>query len=324
MGLCRARPDTLNAMNERVHAPVLLQEVVELFSPVAGETLVDLTVGLGGHAGEIATKLGQDGRVVAMDRDAGNLARSQQRLQERWGGEIISIHASFAEIGVRLETLGVQADMVLADLGFSSNQMDDPDRGFSMKADGPLDMRLDVSDGTTAADLVATLSETELADMIFHLGEEPLSRRIARKVVQSRSLEPIRTTAHLARIVCEAYGPRARASRMHPATRTFMALRIAVNDELNALASLMDQVERAAESAGGWLRPGARVAVISFHSLEDRMVKQAFARMAERGLATRLTRKPIIASAEEIAANPRARSAKLRGIRIVRTSDSKS
>jgi 16S rRNA (cytosine1402-N4)-methyltransferase len=196
--------------------------------------------------------------------------------------------------------------------------MDDPERGMSFRADGPLDMRFDPAASTTAADLLATLTERELADLIFEYGEEPLARKIARKLAQSRERMPIQTTAELARLVLEAYGTRARSSRMHPATRTFMALRIAVNDELGSLRTLLDAIESGANAAGGggWLNVGARVGIISFHSLEDRMVKRAFAGLAKRGLVTALTRKPVTAGAQEVQANARSRSAKLRAVRI--------
>jgi 16S rRNA (cytosine1402-N4)-methyltransferase len=182
-------------------------------------------------------------------------------------------------------------------------------------------MRLDPEGPVSAADLVRTLPEAELADLIFTLGEEPLARKIARKLAQIRDREPIETTARLARLVLEAYGPRGRSSRMHPATRTFMALRIAVNEELDALRTLLDAIGAGAGSAGGsrseeWLDAGGRVAMISFHSLEDRLVKRAFASLAREGRATRLTTRPIVASDAEIAQNPRARSAKLRAIRL--------
>ena len=188
-------------------------------------------------------------------------------------------------------------------------------RGFSFQADGPLDMRYDPDGPVTAADLLRSCTEAELADLIRRYGEEPLAPKIARKLVQTRKDQPIQTTAQLVQVVQEAYGSRrARKSRLHPATRTFMALRIAVNDELAALEALMDQVIDGAAKVGegGWLNSGARVAVISFHSLEDRIVKRAFVRLAEGGLGTRLTKRPITAGADEVAANPRARSAKLR------------
>jgi 16S rRNA (cytosine1402-N4)-methyltransferase len=309
-------------MDEQAHIPVLMDEVMRFLSPQPGEVAVDCTTGLGGHSTALAKAVGQDGTVVGFDLDAGNLASAAPRTASRGaagaGARFIPIHGSFVEASHQLNRLGLRADMVLADLGFSSNQMDDPKRGFSFGEDGPLDMRLDRSGGVTAADLVNESSEVELAEMIFRLGEDPYSRKIARKLVQSRLNQPIRTTAELARLVTEAYGPRAHSSRMHPATRTFMALRIAVNDELGALRGLLEQVSRGAEQAGlgGWLNAGARVAIISFHSLEDRLVKQVFADLASRGLATVLTRKPVGPSELEVRNNPRSRSAKLRVARI--------
>ena len=254
---------------------------------------------------------------MGFDLDAGNLERATTQAGGA-GARFIPLHGSFVQAPHQLTKLGLRADVVLADLGFSSNQMDDPSRGFSFGEDGPLDMRLDRSGGLSAADLVNQSDEAELANIIYRLGEDPYARKIARKLVQSRQVEPIRTTAELARLVTEAYGPRAHSSRMHPATRTFMALRIAVNDELGALRGLLEQVTRGAEQAGsgGWLNSGARVAIISFHSLEDRLVKQSFAELAKRDLATALTRKPVGPSEMEVRSNPRSRSAKLRVVRI--------
>jgi len=311
-------------MDEPAHIPVLMDEVMQLLAPQPGEVAVDCTTGLGGHSAALAAAVGKDGVVVGFDLDAGNLKRATPRAAGGGGGDgrsgakFIPIHGSFVEAPHQLARLRVRADVVLADLGFSSNQMDDPSRGFSFNEDGPLDMRLDRSGGVTAADLVNQTDEAELAQIIFRLGEEPYARKIARKLGQNRANQPIRTTAELARLVTEAYGPRAHSSRMHPATRTFMALRIAVNDELGALRGLLEQVSRGAEQAGsgGWLNSGARVAIISFHSLEDRLVKQAFAELATRDLATVLTRKPVGPSELEVRSNPRSRSAKLRVARI--------
>jgi 16S rRNA (cytosine1402-N4)-methyltransferase len=306
-------------MAQSSHIPVLLAETLHLLAPQPGEIAVDCTAGLGGHSAELARALQPGGKVIGVDLDPANLARATQRLQSA-GGQFTPIHANFASAPEALRRRGLRADMVLADLGFSSSQMDDPSRGFSFSADGPLDMRFDQTAPMTAADLLATLSERELADIIYEYGEEPLARKIAGKLAQFRRQEPIRSTAQLARLVTEAYGRRARSSRMHPATRTFMALRIAVNDELGALRSLLDSIIQGAEQVerGGWLNPGARVALISFHSLEDRLVKHAFADLQERGLARRLNprKKPITASQDEIQRNPRSRCAKLRAVRI--------
>lgn len=298
------------------HIPVLMEQTLNLLAPQPGEVVVDCTIGRGGHSLALSRAVQPGGTVIGFDLDQGNLDFAQQRIAEA-GGELRAIHDSFVRIGHHLGQSSLRADVVLADLGFSSNQMDDPARGFSFQADGPLDMRLDPAGPTTAADLLTAMSERELADAIYHFGEEPLARKIARKVVETRQREPIRTTAELARLVAEAYGHRARSSRMHPATRTFMALRIAVNDELAALTSLLEQIAAAAQRPGdSWLAEKARVAIISFHSLEDRMVKQAFADLERRGLGRRLTRRPVTAAEQEARANPRARSAKLRVVQL--------
>jgi len=304
-------------INPHGHKPVLLAQVLELLQPGPGETVADLTVGRAGHSEELGRDLGPDGRLVVFDLDDGNINDARDRLDAL----PCPVHAyaeSFVHAPRRLVELGLPADVVLADLGFSSTQMDDPARGLSFMAEGPLDMRLDRRAPTTAADLLATLPEADLADLIFQYGEEPLSRKIARKLAQTQRHDPILTTTRLAELVVEAYGARARQSRMHPATRTFMALRIAVNGELDALNGLLEAVARAATGSGtdAWLARGARVGIISFHSLEDRLVKRAFAELARRGAATVLTKKPVTADDSEIAANPRARSAKLRVVRI--------
>lgn len=304
-------------MTHASHIPVLPDETMAILKPKAGEVAVDLTVGLGGHASLLANRVGPTGTVVGFDLDQSNLERATERLRSD-GVQFIPIHARFTDAPAHLGSLGLRADVVLADLGFSSNQMDDPARGFSFTADGPLDMRLDRSQAVSAADLLAAMDESGLADLIYRYGEDPFARRVARKLAQIRDREPIRTTARLAEAVVEAYGQRARSSRMHPATRTFMALRIAVNDELGSLQTLLDHVRRGAEEAGGrgWLREGARVGVISFHSLEDRLVKHAFADMNKHSLCDRLTRKPVVAGDVETRTNPRSRSAKFRAIWI--------
>lgn len=307
---------------------------MELLDPRPGETVIDCTAGRGGHAVECARRVGPGGRVVLFDVDAENLSYAARRLAEEAGCTPSVVHSSFAAVAERLCGQGgemvVKADVVLADLGFSSTQMDDPGRGFSFMADGPLDMRLDPTSGVTAAELLRSLPESELAELLYRVGEEPLARRIARKVVELRGREPIESTAQLARLVREAYGPRAHRSRLHPATRTFMALRIAVNDELGALQGLLHAIRSGAESAvrgtgddrsatgrsPSWLQPGARIGIISFHSLEDRLVKHSFAELARAGLVEILTRKPVVSSDDESAENPRARSAKLRVLRV--------
>ncbi|MEY3022923.1 MAG: hypothetical protein RIS86_2121 [Planctomycetota bacterium] len=302
------------------HVPVLLEAVLETLAPRSGETFVDLTAGRGGHAEAVARRLGPGGRVVLFDLDPGNLAFSAQRVGAVEGCEVAQVHASFASVDRELSRLESRADLVLADLGFASTQVDDAARGLSFMHDGPLDMRLDPTAGMTAAEFVASASERELADTIQRFGEEPLARRIAAKIAATRAKQPITTTAQLAELVRDAYGSRARTSRMHPATKTFQALRIAVNDELGALGALLDSIRDAANRTvgdrPGWLKPGARVAIIGFHSLEDRMVKQCFADMVRNGLATATTAGAVVSSEAESAENPRARSAKLRVVTV--------
>ncbi len=292
------------------HVPVLPGEVLGLIAPKPGGTVVDGTVGRGGHASLLIPRLGPGGRYVAMDVDPGNAAFARSRLEPiaaDAGVGLTVVHRSFADVPTVLEELGLPGvDGLLADLGFASNQMDDAARGFAFSEDGPLDMRLDPTAGETAADLVNELPERDLADLIYQFGEERLSRRIARKIAEVRVREPIQTTSGLAELIRRAYGPQGHKQRIHPATRTFMALRIAVNDELGALDRLLAAMPDV-------LRPGGRAAIISFHSLEDRRVKQRFAELERAGSGRRLTRKPLTPGEEEMQANPRSRSAKLRG-----------
>ncbi len=304
-------------MDEHGHQPVIAKEVMELLGPRPGEVAVDCTVGRGGHTMLLADAVGAAGHVVGFDLDAESLEYAGERI-EAAGAQLTPINESFLSLPRQMEELGLRADIILADLGFNSVQMDDPSRGFSFRTDGPLDMRYDLSHGATAADLLASMTERELANVIWEYGEEPLSRKIARKLVQMRENKPIQTTTELAELVVQAYGPRARHSRMHPATRTFMALRIAVNDELGMLSAFLDLIARGAEHTdeGGWMRAGARVGIISFHSLEDRLVKRAFVDLAKSGRAKRLTKRPIAAGAQEVQANSRSRSAKLRVVRM--------
>ncbi len=305
-------------MTDLGHIPVLSEAVIELLNPCANDVIVDLTAGRGGHAVQLASAADNDVAMILFDLDLSNLEFATSQVESH-GISVIPIHASFATAQANLKKLGIQADCVLADLGFASNQMDNPARGLSFSGDGPLDMRLDTQEGGTAADIIQSASEEELADIIFQLGEEPYARRIARKIVQERQKEPILGTARLAQIVRDAYGPRARTSRLNPATRTFMALRIAVNGELAALDALLADVKTGSRTVNddGWLNLDARVAVISFHSLEDRRVKQSFVDLEKNGLATRLTRKPLRATEEEIASNPRSRPAKLRAVQLL-------
>jgi 16S rRNA (cytosine1402-N4)-methyltransferase len=305
---------------ESGHVPVLLDEVLAALQPRPGEIYVDLTAGRGGHAASVAAALGATGLPVLFDLDRANLDYATARVAAAGGRTPVAVHGSFASVGRELESRGLRVDMVLADLGFASTQVDDAARGLSFMRDGPLDMRLDPSSGMTAAELLASASERDLADLITRYGEEPLARRIAANIVASRAIAPIKTTAQLADLVRESYGSRAHASRMHPATKTFQALRIAVNDEMGALDALLDSIQRAAQRTHdgrpSWLAPGARIAIIGFHSLEDRLVKQAFANLRKSGLASEILSGAVVANETESAANPRARSAKLRAVKV--------
>ena len=291
------------------HEPVLRQAVVELLCVKGQKILLDCTVGLGGHAEALLGVADADARLIGIDVDESNL-RISKRTLERFSPRVRLFRANFTEIpAVLAQADAPSADVLLADLGFASSQMDDPARGLSFSADGPLDMRLDTRSERTAADLVNTLGEKELADLIYANGEERYSRRIARAIVTARKAGRIERTGELARVVSGAYPAPARRSRrgVHPATRTFQALRIAVNDELGSLDRLLSLLPDV-------LTPGGRAGIISFHSLEDRRVKQAFAAWAAGGQATILTRKPVTATDEEMQRNPRSRSAKLRVI----------
>ncbi|MDW8403765.1 16S rRNA (cytosine(1402)-N(4))-methyltransferase RsmH [Chloroflexus sp.] len=289
------------------HTPVLLAEVVAALAPRPGGRYLDATVGGGGHALAVLQAAQPGGMLLGIDADPDALAATAERLAEAGlRQQAVLRHGSFADLAALATEAGFTAvDGILFDLGVSSYQLDTPERGFSFAADGPLDMRLDPTQGLTAADLVNRLSERELADILFQYGEEHAARRIARAIVERRRAQPFQRTADLAAVVARAVG--GRHGRIHPATRTFQALRIAVNQELDRLAAALPQ-------AVALLAPGGRLAVISFHSLEDRIVKQ-FLRAEAAGETPRLaliTKKPVVASDAEVAANPRARSAKLR------------
>jgi 16S rRNA (cytosine1402-N4)-methyltransferase len=291
------------------HAPVLLSETVAFLQPSRGGTFVDCTLGLGGHTAALL-EAGAT-RVIGLDRDPHAIEVARERLSP-WGDRVLLVHADYRALPSVLAEHGVGViDGALADLGVSSMQLDEPGRGFSFRTDGPLDMRMDTSAGPTAAALLATVDEHELADVIYRFGEERKSRRVARAIVDAREEAPIETTARLASIVRRAVGGGS-YQRIDPATRTFQALRIWVNRELDGLDTFVIDAVRA-------LREGGRLVIIAFHSLEDRVVKHTM-RMLERGeeLVRVLTKKPVMAAAAECAANPRARSAKLRAVeRIV-------
>jgi 16S rRNA (cytosine1402-N4)-methyltransferase len=300
------------------HVPVLLKEAIDFLAVRRGGTYIDATVGLGGHSYEIAKRLGAPGHLIGLDKDPAALEIARERLVVGRGSLVVGQrprtndqrplddwpqvelrHGSFADIanGQRPATI----DGILADLGVSSLQLGDAARGFSFQAEGPLDMRMNPQSELTADQVVNHMDERELADVIYEFGEERRSRRIARAIVRSR---PIRSTAQLADLISAATRPM-KSERIHPATRTFQALRIFVNRELDDLRALLN-------AAPQLLKPGGRLVIISFHSLEDRIVKNALREGVKQGHYKLLTKKPVTATEEEIDRNPRSRSAKLR------------
>lgn len=288
------------------HSSVLLEETLEALAPRPGGVYADVTLGSGGHAEAILKESAPDGRLIGIDRDPEALDAAAERLAP-FGARVRLVHGDFADVGRILREAGIsQVDGLVADVGVSSPQLDQPDRGFSFRHSGPLDMRMDPTRGETARELVERLSENELADLIYQLGEERKSRPIARSIKKSSDAGELESTEDLRRAVVRAVGPRRRGG-VDPATRTFQALRIAVNDELNQLDALLSQLPDV-------LRDDGVAVVIAFHSLEDRRVKRAF-RDSEH--LQPLTKRPRIASARERAINPRARSAKLRAARRV-------
>jgi 16S rRNA (cytosine1402-N4)-methyltransferase len=305
---------------ENLHKSVLLPETVEKLAPQADEIYVDCTLGLGGHAAAIL-QTAANAQVIGIDQDTEAIEHARTRLAA-FGERVKIFHANFADLKAVLKEAGVQkVNGVLADLGVSSLQFDSAQRGFSFRFDAPLDMRMDAeSDYETAAELLARLSEEEIADLIYKYGEERMSRRIARRIVWKREIgEPVKTTRELAETVEKAVG-RGPKDKIHPATRTFQALRIAVNREIEILEEFI-------RDAVDCLKKDGRLAVITFHSLEDRVVKQTFQKLAgkcecpprlpqcvcgARREVEILTRKPVVPGDQEVAENPRARSAKLR------------
>ena len=302
------------------HVPVLLKEAIDFLAVKRGGTYLDATVGLGGHSHEIAKRLGAAGHLIGFDKDAAALERARAVLSSQFsvlsegageglaaggrreaGATVTLIHGSFAEVGLRVAPASL--DGLLADLGVSSLQLSDPARGFSFQAEGPLDMRMNPMSGETAEQVVNHIDERELADVIYEFGEERRSRRIARAIVRSR---PIRTTTQLVEVVAAAArSMKYKHERIHPATRTFQALRIFVNRELDDLKALLEAAPRV-------LKPGGRLVAISFHSLEDRIVKDAMRAGLKDNIFRVLTKKPVTASEAEIDRNPRSRSAKMR------------
>ncbi|AKX93585.1 16S rRNA (cytosine(1402)-N(4))-methyltransferase RsmH [Neomoorella thermoacetica] len=307
------------------HQPVLLTEVLHLLDPQPGEFFVDATVGGGGHSRAILPRLLPGGHLLGLDRDAEAVAAARERLAA-FGANVEIVQANFRDLAAILEARGIPGvDGLLFDLGVSSYQLDNPERGFSYQVDAPLDMRMGQDQELTAAEVVNNWPEEKLTRVIWQYGEERWAPRIAAFIVASRRQRPITTTGQLVAIIKEAIPAGARRSGHHPAKRTFQALRIAINGELDALRAALEQLDSI-------LKPGGRVGVISFHSLEDRIVKEAFRSLSgrctcppglpvctcgRREVLVPVTRKPVIPTAAEIVANPRARSAKLRVARRV-------
>jgi 16S rRNA (cytosine1402-N4)-methyltransferase len=291
------------------HVSVMPREIVQALDPRPGTVFVDATLGAGGHT-ELLLEGGAT--VVGLDRDPTALKLAGLRLA-RFGTRFMPVHSPFSGLEAALEERGLEGiDGLLADVGVSSMQLDDPGRGMSFRAAGPHDMRMDPTSGLTALELIDSLDDEELADVIYRYGEERRSRRIARCIKQAREADELHTTLDLRRAVVRAVGP-ARVGGVDPATRTFQALRIRVNGELDELGALLDQASRV-------LRPGGVVAILSFHSLEDRIAKRA---LRERSLWQPLSKKPLVPTDEECAENPRARSAKLRTARRLDPTESR-
>jgi 16S rRNA (cytosine1402-N4)-methyltransferase len=287
---------------QETHIPVMSREVITALNLRSGACVVDCTMGLAGHSMKIAEKIGAKGRIIGIDRDRSALMVAQQRLAE-YPLACEFIHEDFRNVAEVLQRLQISSvDAILFDLGISSFQLDNPDRGFSLQMEGPLDMRMDQDHGQTAFDLLDDLTESEISHILKEYGEERWHRRIARYLSENR---PIRTTGQLRDMVLRAIPKGLKHQRIHPATRTFQALRIAVNRELESLSMVLDQCLP-------FLQPGGRICVISFHSLEDRIVKLRFRALAQSGVIKLITKKPLRPSEEEVQDNSRARSARLR------------
>lgn len=288
------------------HEPVLVEPVLRLLEPLPGQVVLDGTVGAAGHATALIPRILPGGRYVGIDLDESTLSVARQRLADVAAGVVQLFEANFVDFADCLRQARLaQVDHMLLDLGVSSAQLDDPGRGFAFDHEGPLDMRFSRKQKRQAVDLVNGLSERELADLFYKFGQEGASRRIAKRICQARHSTRLRTTKVLARTVEAAVAPGGARGRIHPATRVFQALRVAVNRELENLEGFLEQVPR-------FLRPGGKLAVISFHSLEDGIVKRFLRAAKSAGTLRELTRRPVVANAAERAANPRSRSAKLR------------
>ena len=315
--------------SEPLHVPVLLRESLDMLVPRSGGVYMDGTVGLGGHSLAILEKIQPDGRLIGVDRDGDALEKAGERLQPL-GGSFRAVHDNYKNLPLVLNRLGIVAvDGILLDLGVSSWQLTSEARGFSFQSDAMLDMRMDRTQSRTAADIVNDMPEGELADIIYQFGEERLSRRIAAAIVEERIKTPVTRCSQLANVISRvipARGSMRGRAHIHPATRTFQALRIAVNEELEGLEEFLME-------AVSFLKPGGRLVVIAFHSLEDRIVKRAFRRLAGQCVCAAptelcqcshqtsgkiLTSRPMTPGPEELAANPRARSARLRTVEKIR------
>lgn len=290
---------------QSLHVPVMGREVVEFLAPPAGGCFLDGTLGLAGHSALIAQQIGPSGHLIGLDKDQAALSLASSKLSG-FKGKLDLVQGDFASFDGVLNKLGVTAvDGMLFDLGISSFQLDNPQRGFSFRSEGPLDMRMDQDGPVTAKDIVNSLGEEELANIIFNYGEERFSRRIAKAIVQYRSRKPVETAAELEKIIFTSVPASYRRQKIHPATRTFQAVRIAVNRELESLNMIM-------EKFADYLKVGGRIGVISFHSLEDRIVKESFRELSKKGILTLITKKPLRPGDEEVRLNPRARSARFR------------
>lgn len=302
-------------MKRDLHIPVLLRQVLEVLDPKPGQTVVDCTLGLGGHSAAILDRIKPDGRLISIDLDPANIIEARVQLQKVKGREgtvrFDIVHDNFSNIERVLAALGVKpgsVDGVLADIGVASTQIDSPERGFSYRRPGPLDMRMDPSRGEPASEILNRMTEEDLADALFELGDEEDAKKIAKLVVKRRAKNPITRTEQLMAIVCEARDftiERGMGAKLHPAARTFQALRIMVNHELSNLDALLDALP-------GVLRPGGMAAIITFHSGEDRPVKHSFRDLFRSGVYAADGRDPIVADEAEKRENPRASSAKLR------------
>jgi len=294
-------------VEEKLHIPVMLREVIDYLDPKPGQIIVDATLGTGGHSFEILKRITPGGKLIGIDRDEDSLAICRKRLSE-FSSSCEFVHGNFVDLDQILEKLGIdKIDGIVFDLGISTYQLKDPERGFSFQQEGPLDMRLDKSSYISAYDLVNNLNESEISNMLWSFGEERWHNRIARILVEERRNQPISTTSQLADLVMRAIPYRYRKGyyRIHPATRTFQAVRIAVNRELEIL-------ETAVKKAVAILGKKAKICVISFHSLEDRVIKHTFRALKADGLIDIVTAKPLTPAPSEVIANPSSRSSKFR------------